>query len=294
MFICWFVCLSVFFLSATRHLSTLRRCLRVLREQPSRRGRPRAPRGQACAQREHARACRTTSQRKNRCADIWCLSKTKPYARACCRIRDWWDFQKENQHATSQVQFTVCLLLECLLFESYWIVFFTNRVCWPHGITENQATYLHCGGEARAKKRARPPATCRKASTAKTGRPGGMWSACGVPKPVPRSTKTTIMTVHVNPIMQAAPSQRRIISIIQASNQLLLHSQKLFFVEWIWWRINISLKSCSRSKKLQPGGKPNSFAFRNPGRPRRLIYCSQSVAVSLPEIIFRWVNLMAD
>ena len=62
--------LSVFFLSATRHLSTLRRCLRVLREQPSRRGRPRAS-GQAHAQREHARACRTTSQRKNRCADAF-------------------------------------------------------------------------------------------------------------------------------------------------------------------------------------------------------------------------------
>ena len=102
-----------------------------------------------------------------------------------------------------------------------------------------------------------------------------MWIACGLPKPVPRSTKTTIMTVHVNPIMQAAPSQRRIISIIEASNQLLFHSQKLFFLEWIWWRINISLKSCSQSKKLQPGGKPNSFAFRNPGRPRRLINCSQ-------------------
>ena len=27
--------------------------------------------------------------------------------------------EKENQPATSQVQFTVCLLLECLLFESY-------------------------------------------------------------------------------------------------------------------------------------------------------------------------------
>ena len=27
--------------------------------------------------------------------------------------------EKENQHATTQVQFTVCLLLECLLFESY-------------------------------------------------------------------------------------------------------------------------------------------------------------------------------
>ena len=29
------------------------------------------------------------------------------------------------------------------------------------------------------------------------------------------------MTVHVNPIAQAAPSQRRIISISEASNQLL-------------------------------------------------------------------------
>ena len=49
-----------------------------------------------------------------------------------------------------------------------------------------------------------------------------------------------------------------------------------FFVEWIWWRIiNIFLKSCSRSEKLQPGGKPNSFAFRNPGRPRRSINCSR-------------------
>ena len=52
-----------------------------------------------------------------------------------------------------------------------------------------------------------------------------MWIACGLPKPMPRSTKTTIMTVHVNPIMQAAPSQRRIISIIEASNQLLFHSR---------------------------------------------------------------------
>ena len=39
-----------------------------------------------------------------------------------------------------------------------------------------------------------------------------------------RSTKTAIMTVHVNPIVQAAPSQRRIISISEASNQLLFHS----------------------------------------------------------------------
>ena len=129
-------------------------------------------------------------------------------------------------------------------FAFSWSVYFSNRTesyssqiefAGPHGITENQATYLHCGGEARAKKRARPPAgDMQKGEHGKDGsrhRPGGMWSACGVPKPVPRSTKTTIMTVHVNPIMQAAPSQRQIISIIEASNQLLFHSQKLFFVQ---------------------------------------------------------------
>ena len=169
-----------------------------------------------------------------------------------------------------------------LQFAFSWSVYFSNRTelcssqiefAGPNGITENQATYLHCGGEARAKKRARPPATCRKASTGKTGADTGP-EGCGSPAVFPSpcledsSTKTTIMTVHVNKIMQAAPSQRRIISISEARNQF--HSQK-FFVEWILWRINIFLKSCSRSKKLQPGGKPNSFAFRNPGRPRRSI-----------------------
>ena len=43
-----------------------------------------------------------------------------------------------------------------------------------------------------------------------------------------RSTKTTIMTVHVNIIMQAAPSQRRIISISEASNQLLCFTPRNF------------------------------------------------------------------
>ena len=71
MFVCWFVCWFVCFLSATRHLSTLRRCLRVLREQPKpSRAAPRARAGKH-AQREHGCACRTTSQRKNRCADAF-------------------------------------------------------------------------------------------------------------------------------------------------------------------------------------------------------------------------------
>ena len=148
--VCLLVCLSVFFLSATRHLSTLRRCLRVAEragavaggparragkhalararaiytykrvvcvclsvcllfighttfvhfaalppragEQEPSRAAPRMP-GQAHAQREHARACRTTSQRKN-CADAF---QKQNRTRACCRIRNCRDIQKKRK-----------------------------------------------------------------------------------------------------------------------------------------------------------------------------------------------------
>ena len=60
-----------------------------------RRGRPRARAGKH-AQREHARACRTTSQRKNRCADAF-QKQLAVRARACCRIRNCRDFQKKGK-----------------------------------------------------------------------------------------------------------------------------------------------------------------------------------------------------
>ena len=62
--VCWFVCLLFIGHTTFVHFAALPPSVR---EQPSGRGRPRA-RGQPHAQREHARACRTTSQRKNRCA----------------------------------------------------------------------------------------------------------------------------------------------------------------------------------------------------------------------------------
>ena len=80
-----------------------------------------------------------------------------------------------------------------LQFAFSWSVYFSKRTesyssqiefAWPHGITENQATYLHCGEEARAKKRARQPATCRKASTGKTGADTGP-EGCGSPAVFP-------------------------------------------------------------------------------------------------------------
>ena len=177
------MCLLVCFLSATRHLSTLRRCLRVLREQSSRRGRPRARGGQACTQREHGRACRTTSQRKNRCADMMPFKNKTVRARMLSYVTAE-IFKKKTNMPLPKFS---------LQFAFSWSVYFSNRTesyssqiefAGPHGITENQATYLHCGGEARAKKRARPPVTCRKASTAKTGADTGP-EGCGAPAVFP-------------------------------------------------------------------------------------------------------------
>ena len=112
--VCWFVGLLVCFLSATRHLSTLRRCLRV------------AERAGAAVASGPARAGKH-AQRSSKSTRAHAVQHTVVYV----TVEIFKKREKENQHATSQVQFTVCLLLECLLFESYWIVFFTNRVCWP-------------------------------------------------------------------------------------------------------------------------------------------------------------------
>ena len=69
---------------------------------------------------EHAGACRTTSQRKNRSGDVFQKqNRTGAHAVVYVTAEIFKKGGKENQHATSQVQFTVCLLLECLLFESY-------------------------------------------------------------------------------------------------------------------------------------------------------------------------------
>ena len=73
-------------------------------DQPSSRAAPRA-RASACmcsrgarAPREQARACRTTSQRKNRCADAFQKqNRTRARMLACCRIRNCRDFQKKGK-----------------------------------------------------------------------------------------------------------------------------------------------------------------------------------------------------
>ena len=76
--------------------------------------------GPASMHSESTRACRTTSQPKNRCADAFQKqNRTRAHAVVYVTGEIFKKREKENQHATSQVQFTVCLLLECLLFESY-------------------------------------------------------------------------------------------------------------------------------------------------------------------------------
>ena len=121
MCVCLSACLSVFFLSATRHLSTLWRCLRVAESRISRRRERPCARGQAHAQREHARACRTTSQRRNRCADAF-QKQNRTRARAYCRIRNCRDLQKKGKKKTNMP-----LPKFSLQFAFSWSVYFSNR-----------------------------------------------------------------------------------------------------------------------------------------------------------------------
>ena len=126
LFVCWFVC----FLSATRHLSTMRRCLRVAK---SRRavvaGGPARAGASMHSESTRAHAVQLLNE-KNRCADAFQKqNRTRARMLSYVTAEIFTKREKENQHATSQVQFTVCLLLECALFESYesYLIFGRSR-----------------------------------------------------------------------------------------------------------------------------------------------------------------------
>ena len=108
--VCWFVC----FLSATRDFLLCGAASES--ESRSRHGRPRAS-GQACTARARARMPYNFSTKKSYADAFQKQNRTR--AHAVVYVTADKKREKENQHATSQVQFTVCLLLECLLFESY-------------------------------------------------------------------------------------------------------------------------------------------------------------------------------
>ena len=89
--VCWFVCLL--FIGHTTFVH-LRRCLRVLREQPSRRGRPRARAGK----RMHSESTRAHAVQlhNKKIAALMPFKNKSVRARACCRIRNCRDFQKKG------------------------------------------------------------------------------------------------------------------------------------------------------------------------------------------------------
>ena len=89
--VCWFVCLLFIGHTTFVHFAPLPLSGR---ESRSRRGRPRTRGGQACTARARARMPYNFSTKKSL---RWCLSKTKPYARACCRIRNCRDFLKKGK-----------------------------------------------------------------------------------------------------------------------------------------------------------------------------------------------------
>ena len=84
-------------------------------------GPARAARASACTALARARARLPYNfSTKNRSADAFQKQyRTRAHAVVYVTAEIFKKREKENQHATSQVQFTVCLLLECLLFESY-------------------------------------------------------------------------------------------------------------------------------------------------------------------------------
>ena len=115
-FVCWFVCLLFIGHTTFVHFAALPPSGRESRSR--RRGRPRA-RAQACTARVRARMPYNFSTKKSYADAFQKQNRTCVHAVVYVTAEIFKKREKENQHATSQVQFTVCLLLECLLFESY-------------------------------------------------------------------------------------------------------------------------------------------------------------------------------
>ena len=189
-FVCLFIGLLFCFLWASRHLSTLRRCLRVAE---------RAGAVVAGGKRMYSESTRarnlsttsTTSQRKNRSADAF--QKQLPVrARACCRIRNCRDFQKKGKrkptcHFPSSVYslpslgvFTFRIVLNRFLHKSSLLAPMESRRTRRPIFTAEERL------ERRREQDRRLHAERRARKDGSRHRPGGMWIACGLPKPVPR------------------------------------------------------------------------------------------------------------
>ena len=176
MFVCWFVGLLFIGHTTFVHFAALPPSGRESRIS-RRRERPRAC-GQAHAQREHARACSTTSQGKKRCADT---------------------FQKQNRTRAHPVVYVTAEIFKkktnmplpkfSLQFAFSWSVYFSNR-------TESYSSQIEFAGPMESRRPRRPTFTAeerlerrreqdrRKASTGKTGADTGT-EGCGSPAVFP-------------------------------------------------------------------------------------------------------------
>ena len=94
MFVCWFVGLSACFLSATRHLSTLRRCLRVAERAGAVASAPRARRASMHSESTRAHAVQLLNEK---IAALMPFKNKTVRARACCRIRNCRDLLKKGK-----------------------------------------------------------------------------------------------------------------------------------------------------------------------------------------------------
>ena len=184
---CLSVGLSVFFLSATRHLSTLRRCLRE--QEPSLRAAPRA-RASACTARARARMPYNFSTKK---AALMPFKNKTVFARACCRIRNCRDSQKKGKrqptcHFPSSVYslpslgvFTFRIVLNRILHKSSLLAPMESRRTRRPTFTAEER--LERRREQDRRRHAERRARERREQTQMWTQ---MWIACGLPKPVPR------------------------------------------------------------------------------------------------------------
>ena len=117
MFVCLLVCLSAFY--RPHNICPLCGAAYEWPRAGAVAGGPARARASVCTARARARMPYNFSTKKSL---RWCLSKTKPYARACCRIRNCRDFQKKGKKKTNMP-----LPKFSLQFAFSWSVYFSNR-----------------------------------------------------------------------------------------------------------------------------------------------------------------------
>ena len=170
-------------------MSTFRRCLRVAERAGAVVAGGPARRAGKHAQREHARACRTTSQRKNRCADAFQKqNRTRTHAvvyvtgeifKKKGKRKPTCHFPSSGYSLASLGVFTFRIVLNRILHKSSLLAPMESR-------TTRRPSLPSIG---KIEEESKTAGDLQKGEHGKDGsrhRPGDVWIACGLPKPVPR------------------------------------------------------------------------------------------------------------